>query len=93
VVEPNGRTRFSDGAISQPTGSSLQKNQELKATPNKEDELIAALEKAVLDILNNPKSKPGERLAAVANGVRIVGIRHKIFGSDDTPDFFGGAGS
>jgi hypothetical protein len=57
------------------------------------DELTVALEEAVLAILRSPKSKPGEKLAAIANGVRLLATRHAVAGSGDPPDFFGGAGS
>jgi hypothetical protein len=56
--------------------------------PDQANELLEALEKAIIEILNNPKAKPGERNAAIANGVKLLATRHSIRGGD-TPDFFG----
>lgn len=74
-----------------PTRSRQQRRVGGAASPAKEDGdmLLAALERAVLDIIGDEKATPGERNAAIGNGVKLLAIRHRIHGSRDAEDYFG----
>lgn len=46
------------------------------------------LERAIKDILNDPKAKPGEKLKAVEKGCALLALRHKIGESGGGGGFF-----
>lgn len=48
---------------------------------------MAILEAGVTKVLENRKATAAERMAAVNAGVKLLAIRHKIEGSEDS-DFF-----
>jgi hypothetical protein len=47
------------------------------------DTFLDALEKGVRDVIGDKKSKASERVAAIAAGVKIAFVRHKISGNDE----------
>jgi len=56
----------------------------------KDDKFLKSLEDAVTAVLDNPKTKSGERIKAVEVGSRLLMIRHRIEGGggDDSGSFF-----
>jgi hypothetical protein len=54
----------------------------------KDDAFLTELENAVLRIVKNKKASKSDQLSAIANGVKIAAIRHKISGGTDTDGFF-----
>jgi len=54
----------------------------------KGDELLEALEKAVLAIIESKKTSTQERLVAIAHGTKLAAIRHKIVGREPDAEFF-----
>lgn len=54
------------------------------------DPFLDVLEGAVGAILKNPKATRLEKNDAIANGIKLAAIRHKIDGGADDGDFFGG---
>lgn len=53
----------------------------------KSEDFMATLENGVKQVLGNRKATAAERMAAVNAGVKLLAIRHKIEGSEDS-DFF-----
>jgi hypothetical protein len=63
-----------------------------KTPRRKSDKLLAALEAAVL--LGLKTSETGkERNDNVANGIKLLAIKHRITGTEDDGDYFGGGES
>lgn len=59
-----------------------------KAEPGDESgAFLKVLEKGVKDVLGNKDSLPGERIAAVTAGAKLLMIKHRISG-DDQKGFF-----
>jgi len=54
---------------------------------NGSEAFMAILEAGVTKVLENRKSTAAERMAAVNAGVKLLAIRNKIEGSEDS-DFF-----
>lgn len=60
-----------------------------KTKARKGDKLLEALEQAVL--LGLKASETGkERNDNVANGIKLLAIKHRITGNEDEGDYFGG---
>ena len=55
----------------------------------KDDPLIAQLEKSITDTLKNKKTNARDRNAAIANGIKLAQIKHRL-GDDLEGEFFGG---
>jgi hypothetical protein len=55
--------------------------------PEASADFMTALEEGVRAVLKNRKASASERMAAVNVGVKLLAIRHKISGSDDS-EFF-----
>jgi hypothetical protein len=53
------------------------------------DPLLAKLEKAVTDILDNEKASVRAKQTAVQLGLKLAQIKHQIMGDDDEGEFFG----
>lgn len=51
------------------------------------DKFLDVLEEGVKKVLNDSKSKPSERIAAIAAGVKVAMIRHRISGGDEDSFF------
>lgn len=51
------------------------------------DKFLDVLEQGVRKVLDNPKSKPAERVAAISAGVKVAMIRHRISGADEESFF------
>jgi hypothetical protein len=51
------------------------------------DEFLGVLEEGVRAVLQNKKTKPSERIAAIAAGVKIAMVRYRISG-DAEKGFF-----
>ena len=47
------------------------------------DKFLDVLEEGVKKVLNDTASKPSERIAAIAAGVKVAMIRHRISGGDE----------
>jgi translation elongation factor EF-1beta len=60
-----------------------------KATKPAGDVFIEQLEKAISKILTNPKTTAKDRNQAIANGIKLAHIKHRI-SPDDDGSFFGG---
>lgn len=60
-------------------------------TKAKDDSFLMSLEAGVKKILDNDKSKPGDRLKACEIGVKVLMVRHRIenIGDGDNGSFFG----
>ena len=58
-------------------------------TQPKEDALILQLEKAITDQLKNKRTTAKDRNAAIANGIKLAQIKHRI-SPEDEESFFGG---
>jgi hypothetical protein len=54
----------------------------------KGDSLMEALEAAVRRILSNPKASKKEKNDAIANGIKLAQIKHRL-SPDATEEFFG----
>lgn len=52
----------------------------------KDDKFLNTLEKAVSDILGDPKAKVGDRLKAIEMGAKVAAIRHRIDGGGEGED-------
>jgi hypothetical protein len=57
------------------------------AKANVADKFLDVLEEGVRKVLDNPKSKPSERVAAISAGVKVAMIRHRI-SSGEEDSFF-----
>ena len=53
-----------------------------------EEEFIKVLERAIIDILESEKANRKEKNEAIANGIKLLAIRHKVTGTEDV-SFFG----
>jgi hypothetical protein len=53
-----------------------------KVEPPADGDFLSVLEKGIRQVLEDPKSKPAERTAAIVAGTRIALVRHKITGGD-----------
>lgn len=61
-------------------------------TKKPDNNLMAALEKGIKDVLDDKDSTAKERMDAVNAGTKLLLIKHKIKDSDDEPgSFFGKA--
>ena len=58
-----------------------------KTVRRKADKLMAALEEAVLLAI---RGEGKERTDAIANGIKLLAIKHRITGNEDDGDYFGG---
>jgi len=56
---------------------------------NGSEEFLALLERGVREIVKNRKSSKGDKLKAIDAGTKLLAIRHKINGGDDSKGFFG----
>jgi len=56
--------------------------------PNGKDELLDDLEKAVREIVKRKKSTTADKLSAINAGTRLLAIRHKITGGEDSDKGF-----
>lgn len=52
------------------------------------DKFLDTLEEGVRKVLDDSNSKPSERIAAIAAGVKVAMIRHRISGGGDEDGFF-----
>lgn len=52
-------------------------------------DLLEALEEAILRALADAEGK--ERTDVITAGIKLLAIRHRIRGSGDTEDYFGGS--
>jgi hypothetical protein len=59
-----------------------------KAAKPKADPLSDALERSIRAILSNPKATAKAKSDAIANGIKLVQIRHRI-SPESQEDFFG----
>lgn len=50
--------------------------------------LLAKLEKAVTDILDNPNSSVRQKQTAVQLGIKLAQIKHHILGDSEEGNFF-----
>lgn len=57
----------------------------------KADKLIDAIEASVLKALRNGEGK--ELNDAIANGIKLAALKHRIAGNEDDGDYFGGDAS
>lgn len=57
-----------------------------------EPEFIALLESGVRAVLRDKNSKTSDRLKAIEIGSKLLAIRHKIDGGDDSGSFFAKSG-
>lgn len=46
------------------------------------DPLLTALEKGITDVLSNAEATVKDKMAAIAAGVKVAAIKHKISGGD-----------
>ena len=51
------------------------------------DEFLDALEQGVRDVLKDPDCEQRDRVAAIAAGVKVAMIRHRISGEDEDSFF------
>lgn len=52
------------------------------------DKFLDELEDAVRAMLKNKKASKADQLSAIAHGVKIAAIRHRIEGGTDDKNFF-----
>lgn len=55
--------------------------------PEKDNDFLDALEQGIRDVLKNRKAKPSEKVAAITAGAKLLAVRHKIEGNDETGFF------
>jgi len=56
---------------------------------NGSERFLRMLEKGVTDVMKDDKAETAEKLQAINAGAKLLAIRHKLDGHDDT-NFFGG---
>ena len=61
-----------------------------KAPKPAADLFLDTLEKAIVKQLQSVKTSGKDRNQAIANGIKLAQIRHRINPDDDTGEFFGG---
>lgn len=67
----------------------VKKTAETEALP---DDLLSSLEAGVRSVLTDKKATRAEKVQAITAGTKLLLIRHKIKGSTDDDNFFGGSG-
>ena len=61
----------------------------MKAAKPAADAFIAEIEAAIMRTLKDRKTPAKDRNAAIANGIKLAMIKHRINPDDDSGEFFG----
>lgn len=88
------RTPPSPGSGGAPLARSRQQRRSGGAASRKThredgDNLMIALEQAVLDILHDAEATTAEKNTAISHGSKLLAIKHRIHGARDAEDYFG----
>lgn len=54
---------------------------------DQDEVLVSELESAIRTVIKSRKASPSERVAAIGMGVKLLAVKHKINGGDDTGFF------